>query len=309
MCWRTARSAATWWWTRRRSPRPLPAPEPSMRRAAACVALALLLAAEAHATERERRDVTVIEAGRQAASFDLPDGDAICVRAHVTEEDPAAASWHLKGHVELRVSSGGRAVFTFAANELVVQKTRGPAVAPARARGAREGHNHLAALPRPGRGDGRLGCRLTGSPFVVRRLSFRFVQSHCSSSRPSSTSSQSAPGRRRADPHSAAGQDEPGKNDEGRGYAQTLGDRGGGSRCGYRGGVRDQGWQGFHGRAGERRDGGQQGRRSGRGTARFHGRGGRPGRCRCRSRRSSSSRARWSRPTRPWCARRPLARC
>jgi hypothetical protein len=93
-------------------------------RAAAVVALAVVaaLATAAHAAERARRDVAVIEAGHQVASFDLPAGDAICVRAHVTEEDPGAGTWHLMGHVELRVTSAGRAVFTFAARELILQK-------------------------------------------------------------------------------------------------------------------------------------------------------------------------------------------
>jgi hypothetical protein len=91
-----------------------------VNRAAAVAALALATAS--NATERARRDVAVIEAGHQVASFDLPAGDAICVRAHVTEEDPGAATWHLTGHVELRVTSAGRAVFTFAARELILQK-------------------------------------------------------------------------------------------------------------------------------------------------------------------------------------------
>src|SRR5471032_774579 len=46
---------------------------------------------------------------------------------------------------------------------------------------------------------------------AVHRRNARFVESHCNSSRPSSTSSQSGPMPAPADPHSVAVQDEPGK--------------------------------------------------------------------------------------------------
>ena len=91
-------------------------------RAAATAVLALLVATTAQATERAHRDVTVYVNDRQVQSFDLPDGDALCVLAHVTEEDPVAGTWHLVGTVELRVSAGGRQVWAFEANELVLQR-------------------------------------------------------------------------------------------------------------------------------------------------------------------------------------------
>ncbi|HEY9029091.1 MAG TPA: hypothetical protein VIP05_32700 [Burkholderiaceae bacterium] len=85
------------------------------------MALALACAA-AQAGDGPRHDVSVLEGGRQVSSFDLPDGDAICVLAHVTEEDPLRGAWHLAGRVEVRVSLGGRRVFTFAARELILTK-------------------------------------------------------------------------------------------------------------------------------------------------------------------------------------------
>ena len=94
-----------------------------MSRAAAVAALALLLAAGlAQAAERARRDVTVYVQGRQSDSFDLPDGDALCVRAHVAEEDRTGQAWRLHGGVELRVSRAGQVVWSFDASELVLRK-------------------------------------------------------------------------------------------------------------------------------------------------------------------------------------------
>ena len=94
-----------------------------MTRAAAVAALALLLAAGAvHATERARRDVTVFQDGHQFDSFDLPDGDSLCVVAHVSEEDPSGEAWRLEGRVEVRVSRASRVVWQFVADELVLRK-------------------------------------------------------------------------------------------------------------------------------------------------------------------------------------------
>ncbi len=94
-----------------------------MNRRAAIAVLALLAAGLAHAGERARRDVTVYEQGRQSDSFDLPEGDALCVLAHVTEEDPVGGAWHLQGGVEVRVMRAGQVVWQFVAAELVL--TRG----------------------------------------------------------------------------------------------------------------------------------------------------------------------------------------
>ncbi|HEY9025135.1 MAG TPA: hypothetical protein VIP05_12605 [Burkholderiaceae bacterium] len=93
------------------------------RAGARAAALALALACiGAQASDGPRHDVSVLEGGRQVASFDLPEGDAICVLAHVTEQDPLRGAWHLAGRVELHVSLGGRRVFTFAARELILTK-------------------------------------------------------------------------------------------------------------------------------------------------------------------------------------------
>ncbi len=92
-----------------------------MTRAAAIAALALLAAGPACAADH-RRDVTVYQQGRQSDSFDLPDGDAVCVKAHVTEEDPVGGAWHLQGGVELRVMRGSQVVWQFVAGELVLSR-------------------------------------------------------------------------------------------------------------------------------------------------------------------------------------------
>jgi hypothetical protein len=97
-------------------------PAHACSRRAVLAALALACAIPAPAAERARRDVSVLDAGRQVASFDLPDGDALCVLAHVTEEDPVRGAWRLSGDVELHVTLGGRRVFSFAARELILQK-------------------------------------------------------------------------------------------------------------------------------------------------------------------------------------------
>ena len=112
-----------------------------MTRAAAFAALALLAAGPACAADQGRRDVTVYQAGRQADSFDLPDGDAICVRAHVTEEDPVGGAWRLQGGVEVRVMCADKVVWQFVAADLVlrragVERLRGHAHAAPLAAGA-----------------------------------------------------------------------------------------------------------------------------------------------------------------------------
>ncbi len=93
-----------------------------MMRAAALAALALLAAGPACAAEHARHDVTVYQQGRQSDSFDLPDGDAVCVRAHVTEEDPVGGAWHLQGGVEVRVMRADKVVWQFVARELVLSR-------------------------------------------------------------------------------------------------------------------------------------------------------------------------------------------
>ncbi len=93
-----------------------------MNRRAAVAVLALLAAGLAHAGGHARRDVTVYQQGRQSDSFDLPDGDAVCVLAHVTEEDPVGGAWHLQGSVEVRVMRASQVVWQFVAAELVLTR-------------------------------------------------------------------------------------------------------------------------------------------------------------------------------------------